>query len=126
METQRKRATTIALSLLLLFAATVVIAQTESPPRDAQVAPTPWVKVAEASRSALVLIETEKSQGSGFLVRANGTIVTNHHVIAEANEIRVTLGSGEIYRKAHILASDQAADLALLRIEGADLPTLPL
>lgn len=55
-------------------------------------------------------------EGSGFLVRADGVVVTNHHVVKDGEEFRVTLSSG-VRRKARLLAKDPEADLAVLRIE---------
>ncbi|HXV73206.1 MAG TPA: DegQ family serine endoprotease [Sphingomonadales bacterium] len=56
------------------------------------------------------------SLGSGFLISADGYIVTNNHVINEAEEITVTLMSGEEY-KAEVVGRDGFTDVALLKIE---------
>jgi len=61
-----------------------------------------------------------ESAGSGFIIDAEGYVVTNHHVIGEADEITVILSSGEEYA-ATVVGSDALTDLALLRIE-ADEP----
>ncbi len=58
--------------------------------------------------------------GSGFLIGADGYIVTNHHVIEDADEIAVTLHDGKTYT-AEIKGSDPKTDLAILKIE-ADTP----
>lgn len=71
-------------------------------------------------------IETQSGFGTGFLVQANGTLVTNYHVIKDAQQIKVTLESGEVYRAAYLLRTDEEKDIAILRIEGADLPVLTL
>jgi serine protease Do len=63
--------------------------------------------------------ETETSLGSGVIVRPDGLVVTNHHVIAEAEEIRVVLYDRSEY-DASVLVSDPQTDLALLRIEGVE------
>lgn len=60
------------------------------------------------------------SLGSGFIVSADGYIVTNNHVINEAEEITVTLMSGEEY-KAKVVGHDSLTDIALLKIK-ADKP----
>ena len=67
----------------------------------------------------------ERSLGSGVIVDANGLVVTNHHVIAGATEIRVVLSDRREY-DAIIVISDQRTDLALLSIDPSDdpLPTL--
>jgi serine protease Do len=66
----------------------------------------------------------ERSLGSGVIVRADGIILTNHHVIKDAADITVTL-SDKRDLKARILGSDPKTDIAVLRVEGKDLPTLP-
>jgi serine protease Do len=53
--------------------------------------------------------------GSGFIIDANGLVVTNNHVIADADEITVILQDGQAY-KATIVGRDTKADLALLKI----------
>ena len=65
--------------------------------------------------------------GSGVIVRADGLIVTNHHVVADANEIRVVLADRREF-PAKIVISDDKTDLAVLRIDtgGASLPVLAL
>jgi hypothetical protein len=52
--------------------------------------------------------------------------VTNHHVVADAAAVSVRFASGEVYRNVYLLSSDPVEDLAFLRIEAADLPTIPL
>ncbi|TVR41929.1 MAG: DegQ family serine endoprotease [Planctomycetota bacterium] len=64
-------------------------------------------------------------QGSGFIVAANGDILTNHHVVAGADRLTVTLHDGREF-PATLVGSDEKSDLAVLRIEGENLPTLPL
>jgi hypothetical protein len=64
--------------------------------------------------------------GSGFLVKSNGFLVTNKHVISGASQITVTCESGEKYHKAFLLAEDDDRDIAILRIEGSNLPYLIL
>ncbi len=70
----------------------------------------------------------QKSLGSGFLISSDGYIVTNNHVVADADVITVTLdsknGKGENF-KAQLIGSDEETDLALLKIEvKKDLPCL--
>ncbi|MGH8268052.1 MAG: S1C family serine protease [Steroidobacteraceae bacterium] len=67
----------------------------------------------------------ERTLGSGVIVDANGHIVTNHHVIANADSIRVQLADGRV-ADAHIVGSDPDTDLAVLKIELASLPVAPL
>jgi len=66
-----------------------------------------------------------QSLGSGFLISDDGYILTNHHVIAGADEILVRLNDrSELMAK--LVGSDERSDLALLKIEGKDLPHLVL
>ena len=55
------------------------------------------------------------AQGSGFIISADGYVVTNHHVVADASEIAITMDNGDEY-KADIIGSDERTDLALLKI----------
>jgi serine protease Do len=69
---------------------------------------------------------TERSLGSGFLIAPEGFIVTNNHVIADADEIRVQLNNGDEH-DAEIVGRDPSTDLALIRIKsGGDHPFLKL
>jgi S1-C subfamily serine protease len=64
----------------------------------------------------------EEGTGSGFVYDTQGHIVTNYHVIEGAEELLVTLASGQVY-DATVVGTDPDNDLAVLRIDaGADLP----
>ncbi len=67
----------------------------------------------------------ENSLGSGVIVDHDGHIVTNHHVIANADAIRVQLADERV-ADARIVGRDPDTDLAVLRIELKDLPVAPL
>ncbi len=67
--------------------------------------------------------QPHRSLGSGFILSEDGEILTNNHVIAEADEILVTLADQRQF-KAKVIGRDKASDLALLRIEADDLPVL--
>ncbi|XP_009235428.1 serine protease HTRA2, mitochondrial isoform X2 [Pongo pygmaeus] len=70
--------------------------------------------------------EVPISNGSGFVVAADGLIVTNAHVVADRRRVRVRLLSGDTY-EAVVTAVDPVADIATLRIQTKEpLPTLPL
>ena len=56
------------------------------------------------------------SNGSGFIYDKNGYILTNHHVISGADEVRVILSSGNTVR-ASVIGSDQFADIGVLKID---------
>lgn len=63
--------------------------------------------------------------GSGFVVRDDGVIVTNAHVIAGATSVSVAMRDGTTY-PATVVGEDELNDLAVLRIDAQDLPTAPL
>jgi Do/DeqQ family serine protease len=67
----------------------------------------------------------ERSLGSGVIVDAKGTIVTNQHVIAGADSIKVQLADGRI-AEATIVGQDPETDLAILALSIGNLPTMPL
>jgi len=63
------------------------------------------------------------ASGSGVIISSDGYIVTNNHVVQEADKIEVTLNDKHIYN-AKIIGSDPSTDLALLKIEANELPTI--
>lgn len=67
-------------------------------------------------------VAMEQSHGSGFFVDDQGLILTNHHVIGESTEITVICD--ELEYPAQVLASDEWADLALLKVENLESPYL--
>jgi serine protease Do len=69
--------------------------------------------------------QPENSLGSGVIVQSDGLIVTNYHVIEDADEIMVVLADRREFR-AQVVGADEPADLAILDIEGDGLPALPL
>jgi len=62
-----------------------------------------------------------KSMGSGFLIDDDGHVLTNWHVVQNASQIVVNLADGRQFQ-GELVGSDPALDLALLKIEGDDLP----
>ena len=68
---------------------------------------------------------SERTLASGVIVSKDGFLLTNRHVIEGANEITVTLPDGRV-AQATVVGSDAETDLAVLRIELADLPVMTL
>lgn len=63
--------------------------------------------------------------GSGVIINSEGYIVTNNHVIDNADDVEVTLNDNRVF-KAKVIGTDPSTDLALLQIKAKDLPALPL
>jgi S1-C subfamily serine protease len=77
-------------------------------------------------RTIFMEVYPSKDQGSGFLISADGKILTNNHVVANERQLEVTLTDQSRY-KAQLLSRDEANDLALLQITPrTKLPTLHL
>ena len=66
----------------------------------------------------------EHSLGSGVVLSADGYIVTNNHVISKATEIEAMLVDRRVF-KARLVGADPRTDVAVLKIEAKDLPTVP-
>ena len=62
--------------------------------------------------------------GSGVIISQDGYIMTNNHVVAGSEEITVTLNDNRTF-KAKLVGRDPGSDIALIKIEGKDLPTIP-
>ncbi|MDI6809359.1 MAG: trypsin-like peptidase domain-containing protein [Candidatus Eisenbacteria bacterium] len=65
------------------------------------------------------------NMGSGFIIHEDGYILTNEHVVANAQKVNVTLTDGRQF-DANVVASDSNYDLALLKINGKNLPAAPI
>ena len=63
--------------------------------------------------------------GSGAIVRSDGYILTNHHVVGEADKITVQLYDGQEL-KARLIGTDPATDISVIKIEGKDMPILQM
>ena len=69
--------------------------------------------------------EEDRGVGSGFIIDSNGYVMTNAHVVEDADTIYVTL-TDKRELKAKLLGADKRTDVALLKIDAKDLPKLPL
>ena len=107
-------------------------------PAVVQVLVTGYGTTREEGRSQTAFIARQHAVGSGVIVDSNGYIMTNAHVVEGAERIRIALplpasdSSGLVplgkrrVVEAHLLGQHKDTDLALLKIEEKDLPTLPL
>ncbi|MEH0760989.1 outer membrane-stress sensor serine endopeptidase DegS [Vibrio sp. 16] len=78
-------------------------------------------KYTEADRSKLLT----QGLGSGVIVSEKGYIITNYHVVAQADQIIVALQDGRV-AAAQLVGKDRRTDIAILRVEGSNLPVIPL
>lgn len=67
----------------------------------------------------------KRATGSGVLISEDGYIVTNNHVVEGADELTVTLTDNREF-SARVVGTDKATDLALIKIDGHNFPTLPI
>ena len=66
-----------------------------------------------------------QSLGSGFVISSDGYILTNYHVVADADEVQVRFSDRRFY-EAKVIGSDKGSDVALIKIEATDLPTVKI
>jgi len=64
-------------------------------------------------------------QGSGFIVSPDGYILTNHHVVADTTKVTVKLADGR-EMLAKVIGSDSRSDVAVIKVDTTNLPTIPL
>lgn len=67
----------------------------------------------------------ERGTGSGFIIDANGQILTNAHVVEGTQQVRVALSDGRSF-EGRVLGSDPLTDVAVVKIEATDLPTVAI
>ena len=82
---------------------------------------TSFVEVVEKARPSVVVIETDIGTGSGWIIDADGIIVTNYHVIEDAADIFVILDDGRAFT-AESVRSDSTTDIAIIYINAQNLP----
>ena len=69
--------------------------------------------------------QEQKGSGSGVIIRSDGYIVTNNHVVSGATSIQVTLNNNQQY-EATVVGADPATDVAIIKVDATGLPTIPL
>ncbi len=83
------------------------------------------VDVARSASPAVVSIQTDSGLGSGFIYNSSGLILTNAHVVEDATSLLVALQDGRHFQ-AEVLGSNAGFDLAVVKIEGENLPVARL
>ena len=89
------------------------------------------VQVVDRVLPAVVNVVAEtgsgEGEGTGFVVRSDGIVVTNYHVVEGATKVTVLTSAQEPDRyAARVIGGDVEADLAVLKVDATDLPTVPL
>jgi putative serine protease PepD len=90
-------------------------------------APTQIGRVYQSAGPGVVSVQVGSASGTGFVVRNDGTIVTNAHVVGDAETAQVRFGDSGRQVQAEVLGSDVSSDLAVLRVDpGSTGPLRPL
>jgi hypothetical protein len=115
---------TTKLAFLIFIVAGVVVAQAGRPKEDIPA----LAKSAKGAIVTVVMSDNDKpiSRGTGFLVRPDGVIVTNYHVIETGDVAMVKFADGAIVPVDGVLALDKVRDLAIIKIHGKTFRTLAL
>lgn len=82
--------------------------------------------IAARSTNAIVSVRSKDSLGTGFVIRSDGWIATNFHVITTTTPLWAVLSDGRRFPIIDVVNASRAHDLAIVRIEAKNLPTLPL
>jgi serine protease Do len=119
-----------ALRLLLpaVLALAACHAQTSAPPPVAPAGPVKLspAEIAERATPSIVSIRTPEGLGTGFVVKEDGWIVTNLHVVAGAERAVVALPDKKVFPVLEVMNASPRHDLVILRIGVKGLPVLPL
>ncbi len=67
----------------------------------------------------------QRGEGSGFILSADGYIITNNHVVADADQVQILLSDGRTFR-AKVVGTDSTTDVAVVKIDAKALPTLTI
>src|ERR1700722_8621520 len=68
----------------------------------------------------------EESLGSGVIITSDGYILTANHVVADADEVKVSIGDGKKEYTAKVIGKDAVTDVAVLKIDAGNLPAVTL
>lgn len=82
-----------------------------------------YVETVKQAVHAIVLVQTNAHEGSGFFVQEDGYIVTNSHLVESASSITVTTYENQVF-SARVIQLDLNTDIALIKIEGSNFPYL--
>jgi S1-C subfamily serine protease len=93
--------------------------------------PSRVVEVVDRVLPAVVNVVSEtaggRGEGTGFIVRSDGVVVTNYHVVEGATKVTILTSDADPVRyDARVIGGDIQADLAVLDVDAEDLPTVPL
>ena len=111
-----KRVTSFLLCLILLVPA--LEAQRSSEEETV-------IRVARTATPAVVSVTRRGGSGSGVIVRADGIILTNAHVVGRAREVEVRTADGRTFT-GEVLGLDESVDTAVVRVRATNLPAAPL
>lgn len=124
--------------ILAVLNTTGLLVIADEPAADAAPAPAtspaelPIEELTERVRKSVVVITSagrdgrREGMGAGFVISADGKVVTNYHVIGEGRDVRVQLADGRQLDVLEVHASDRALDLAVLKVDAADLVPLEM
>jgi len=82
-------------------------------------------EIIEKVKPAVVYIQTSDGSGSGMIIESNGYVLTNAHVVSGFSTAKVKLSDGRLFIGS-VVGRDEKIDLALLKIQGDNLPTVVL
>jgi len=83
-------------------------------------------EITARSTPAIVTVRTSDGMGTGFVVRKDGWIATNFHVVRGATEVNVVFSDHREFKVVEIMNANRLHDLVILRIDARNLPVLPL
>jgi serine protease Do len=81
---------------------------------------------ATSTRTTFFGMVPQEGEGSGFIIDDLGHVVTNAHVVGNAQTVTVTLPNDRVFPDSVVVGTDAATDLAVIRIEGSNLPVVQI